>query len=119
MGGSLVQRSPTECLEYTKKPPVCEATKVLSRTVEPRRRRRKIKRLTKYRSTVILAINVFRSEGKRPLGRPRRRWEYGIIMDLREIGWWSVEWTQSVQERDRGPALVNTAMNLWVLPPRS
>jgi hypothetical protein len=39
-------------------------------------------------------------EGKRPLGRPRRRWEDGIRMDLREIGWGSVEWTQLVQDRD-------------------
>jgi hypothetical protein len=47
--------------------------------------------------------NVFmgKPEGKRPLGRPRRRWEDEIRMYLREIGWESVEWTQLAQDRDR------------------
>jgi hypothetical protein len=58
-------------------------------------------------------------EGKRLLGRPRRRWEDGIRMDLREIGWGCVEWIQFAQDRDRWLALVNTVMNLWVLAPRS
>jgi hypothetical protein len=48
---------------------------------------------------------------KRPFGRPRRRWEDGIRMDLKEIGWGSVEWIQLVQDRDRWRSLVNT-MNL-------
>jgi hypothetical protein len=58
-------------------------------------------------------------EGKIPLLRPRRRWEDGIRMDLREIGWGSVDWIQLVQDRDRWRALVNTVMNLRVLAPRS
>jgi hypothetical protein len=58
-------------------------------------------------------------EGKRPLGRPRRRWEDGIRMDLRENGWGCVEWTQVAQDRDWWRALVNTVMNLRVLAPRS
>jgi hypothetical protein len=58
-------------------------------------------------------------EGKRPLERPRRRWEDGIRMDLREIGWASVDWVQLAQDRDRWRALVNTAMNLQVHTPRS
>jgi hypothetical protein len=58
-------------------------------------------------------------EGKRPLGRPRRRWEDGIKMDLRETGWGSVDWIQLVQNTDRWRALVNTVMNLRVLTPRS
>jgi hypothetical protein len=58
-------------------------------------------------------------EGKRPLGRPRRRWEDGIRMDLREIVWGSVEWIQLAQDRDRWRALVSTVMNLRVLEPRS
>jgi hypothetical protein len=58
-------------------------------------------------------------EGKRPLGRPRRRWEDGIRMDLREIGWGSLDWIQLAQDRDRWRALVNTVMNLRVLAPRS
>jgi hypothetical protein len=40
-------------------------------------------------------------EGKRPLGRPRRRWEYGIRMDLREIGLGGVDWIRLAQDRDR------------------
>jgi hypothetical protein len=57
--------------------------------------------------------------GKIPLGRPRHRWEDGIRMGLREIGWGSVDWIQLAQDRDRWWALVNTVMNLWVLVPWS
>jgi hypothetical protein len=64
-------------------------------------------------------VLVGKPEGKRPLGRPRRRWEDGIRMDLREIGWGSVEWIQLAQDRDRWLAIVNTVMNLRVLAPRS
>jgi hypothetical protein len=56
---------------------------------------------------------------KRPLGRPKRRWENGIRMYLREIGWGSVEWIQLAQDRDRWRAVVNAVMNLRVLAPRS
>jgi hypothetical protein len=68
--------------------------------------------------------NVYRvlmgePEGKRPIGRPRRRWEDGIRMDLTEIDCGSVEWIHLAQERDRWRALVNTVMNLRVLAPRS
>jgi hypothetical protein len=45
------------------------------------------------------------------------RWENGIRMDLREIGWGSVVWIQLAQDRDRWRALVNTVMNLQVLAP--
>jgi hypothetical protein len=58
-------------------------------------------------------------EGKGSLGRPRRRWEDGIRMDLRETGWGSVDWIQLAQDRDRWRALVNTVTNLRVLGPRS
>jgi hypothetical protein len=54
-------------------------------------------------------------EGKRPLGRPRRIWENGIRMDLREIGWWSVDWVQLAQDGNRWRSLVNTVMNLLIL----
>jgi hypothetical protein len=64
-------------------------------------------------------ILVGKPEGKRPLGRPRHRWEYGIRMDLREIGWGSVEWIQLAQDKDRWQAVVYTAMNPQVLAPQS
>jgi hypothetical protein len=63
-------------------------------------------------------ILVGKPEGKRPLGRPRHRWD-GIRMDLREIGRRSVEWIQLAQHRCRWQALVNTVMNLQVLVPQS
>jgi hypothetical protein len=59
-------------------------------------------------------ILVGKSEGKRPLGRLRRRWEDNIRMDLREIGWSSVDWIDLAQDRDQWRALVNTIMNLRV-----
>jgi hypothetical protein len=67
----------------------------------------------------VYKVWVRNPEGKRPLGKPRRRWEDGIRMDLREIGWRSVEWMQLSQGRNRWRALVNTVMNLLVLAPRS
>jgi hypothetical protein len=60
-------------------------------------------------------VLVGKLEGKRPLGRPRRRWDDGIRMYLRDTGWGSVEWIQLVQDRDRWGALVNVVMNLRVL----
>jgi hypothetical protein len=59
-------------------------------------------------------ILVGRPEGRRPLGRPRRRWEDNIRMDLGEIGFEDVDWIHSAQDRDRRRALVNTIMNLRV-----
>jgi hypothetical protein len=65
----------------------------------------------------VYKVLMGKSEGKRPLGRPRRRWEDGIRMGLRDIGWGSVEWIQLVQDRDRWRAVVNTVMNLRILAP--
>jgi hypothetical protein len=59
-------------------------------------------------------ILVGRPEGRRPLGRPRRRCEDNIKMDLREIGLGDVDWIHWVQDRDRWRALVKTVMNLRV-----
>jgi hypothetical protein len=57
---------------------------------------------------------VEKPEGRRALGRPRRRWEDNIKMDLREVGWGGVHWIDLAQDRDRWRALVYTVMNLRV-----
>jgi hypothetical protein len=49
----------------------------------------------------VYKVLMGKSEGKRPLGRPRRRWEDGIRMDLREIGLGGVDWIRLAQDRDR------------------
>jgi hypothetical protein len=64
-------------------------------------------------------VLVGKPEGKRPLGRPRRRWEDGIRMDLRKIGLGSVDWIRLAEDRDRWWAVVSEVMNLRVLAPRS
>jgi hypothetical protein len=62
----------------------------------------------------VYRLLVGKPEGKRPLGRPRRRWVNSIEMDLREIGWDGINWIELAQDRDQWRALVNKAMNLWV-----
>jgi hypothetical protein len=67
----------------------------------------------------VYNVLMGKPEGKRPIGRPRRRWENGIRMDLRGIGLGRVYWILLAQDRDRWRALVNKVMNLRVLAPRS
>jgi hypothetical protein len=57
-------------------------------------------------------ILVGNPEGKRPLGRPRRRWVNNIKMDFREMGWDGRDWIDLAQDRDQWRALVNAVMNL-------
>ena len=57
---------------------------------------------------------VGKPEGKRPLGRPRRRWEDNIKMDLQEVGRGCGDWMGLAQDRDRWRALVSTVMNFRV-----
>jgi hypothetical protein len=57
---------------------------------------------------------VGKPEGKRPLGRPRRRWVDNIKLGLRKIGWDGMDWIYLAPDRDQWRALVNTIMNFWV-----
>jgi hypothetical protein len=57
---------------------------------------------------------VGKPEGKRPLGRPRRRWVDHIRMDFGEVGWGDVDWIGQAQDRNRWRALVNSVLNLRV-----
>jgi len=56
-------------------------------------------------------VLVGKPEGKRSLGRPRRRWEDNIKMDLQEVGCGAMDWIELAQDRDRWRALVNAVMN--------
>jgi hypothetical protein len=67
----------------------------------------------------VYKVLVGKPEGKRPLGRPRRRWEDGIRMDLGETGLGDVDWTRLTQYRNRWRAVVSAVMNLRVLAPRN
>ena len=59
-------------------------------------------------------VLVGKPEGKRPLGRPRRRWEDNIKMGLQEVGWSCGVWMELAQDRDRWRALLGTVRNLRV-----
>ena len=61
-------------------------------------------------------VLVGKPEGKRPLGRPRHRWEDNIKMDLEEVGRGCGDWMELAQERKRWRALVSRVMNLRVVP---
>jgi hypothetical protein len=67
----------------------------------------------------VYRVLVGKPEGKRQLERPRHRWEDGLKMELREIGWRYVEWIKLAQDRDHWWALVNAVMYPRVLVPRS
>jgi hypothetical protein len=59
-------------------------------------------------------VLVGKPEGKRPLGRPRRRWVDNIRLDVGEVGWGNVDWIGLAQDRNWWRALVNSVINLWV-----
>ena len=62
----------------------------------------------------VYRVLVGKPEGRRPVGRPRRRWEDNIRMDLRKVGCGCVDWMELAQDRDRWRALVSAVMNLRV-----
>ena len=62
----------------------------------------------------VYRVLVGKPEGKRQLGRSRRRWEDNIHMDLQDVGCGGMDWIKLAQDRDRWRALVNVVMNLWV-----
>jgi hypothetical protein len=62
----------------------------------------------------LLRVLVGKPEGKRAPGRPRRKWEENIKMDLQEAGSGGVAWIEMAQDRDKWRVLVNAIMNLWV-----
>ena len=62
----------------------------------------------------VYRVVVGKPEGKRPLGRPRRRWEDNIKMNLQEVGCGGMDWIELPQDRDRWRAVVSTVMNLRV-----
>jgi hypothetical protein len=90
-------------------------TPSIIRTIKSRRMR-----WAGHRARTKERINAFRTmvgkpEGKRALGRPRRRRVENVKMDLKEIGWEGMDWIDLAQDRDQWRALVNTVMNLRVL----
>jgi hypothetical protein len=62
----------------------------------------------------VYRILVGKPEGKRPLGRPRRRWEDNIKMDLQGVGCGGMDWIELAKDRDRWRTLVNAVMNVRV-----
>jgi hypothetical protein len=62
----------------------------------------------------VYMVMVRIPEGKRPLVRPRRSWEYNIKMDLQEVGCGGMDWIDMAHDRDRWRALLNAEMNLRI-----
>ena len=67
-----------------------------------------------YHVAVTETYLLLSSEGRRPLGRLRRRWENNIKMDLREVVWRGTDWIDLAEDRESWRALVNAVMNLRV-----
>ena len=84
------------------------------RVIKSRRMRwaRHVARMGDRRGVYVVLVG--KPEGKRPLGRPRRRWEDNIKMGLEEVGCGVIDWMELAQDRDRWRALVNAVMNLRV-----
>jgi hypothetical protein len=83
------------------------------RVIKSRRMRREGHVLRMGEKRGAYRILVGRPEGRRPLGRPRRRWQDNIKMDLQAVGW-GMDWIELAQDRDMWRVLVNAVMNLRV-----
>jgi hypothetical protein len=83
------------------------------RVIKSRRMRwvRRVARMGEDRGAYRILVG--RPEGRRPLGRPRSRWEDNIKTDLQDVGW-GLDWIKLAQDRDRWRTLVNAVMNLRV-----
>ena len=64
--------------------------------------------------TGVYRVLMGKPQGKRPIERPRRRWEDNIKMDLQEAEWGGMDWNDLVQDKDKWQALVNAVITLWV-----
>ena len=84
------------------------------RVIESRRMRRAGHVACKRETRGVYRVLVGKPEGKKPLGRLRRRWEDNIKMDLQEIGCGGMDWIEMAQDRDGCRTLVNAVMNLRV-----
>jgi len=84
------------------------------RVVKSRRMRRAGHVARMWEGRGVHRVLVGKPEGKRPLGRPRRRWENNIKTDLQEVGGCFGDWMELAQDTDRWLALVSTVMNFWV-----
>jgi len=62
----------------------------------------------------VYRVLMGKPKGKRPLGRPRSRWEDNIKMDLQEMGCWGMDWIEFAQDRDRWREFVSAVMNIRV-----
>jgi hypothetical protein len=84
------------------------------RMIQSRRKRRAghVGRRGKWRKAYRILME--KPGGKKPLGKPRRKWVDNIKIDLREIGWDGMDWLDLAQDKDQWRALVNTVMNLRV-----
>jgi len=60
----------------------------------------------------VYMVLLGKSEGRRPLGRPRRRWVDNIMMDLQEVGCWYIDWVELAQDRESWRTRVSAVMNL-------
>ena len=90
----------------------CAPHQILFGVIKLRRMRRAGSVARMGERTGVYRVSVGKSEGKRPLGSPRRRWENNIKMDLQEMGCEGVDWFALAQDRDRWRALLNAIMNL-------